>query len=74
MEKQKRGSTKIKLNHALDNIGNPIDACLPPSRPSLTNYALENGGYLTMIKVSVFSNDLCFQGAGADIHRPKRPT
>ena len=41
MEIQKRGGTKIILNHALDMIENPSEACLPPSRPSLTSYALE---------------------------------
>jgi hypothetical protein len=44
-------------NHTLDNVGNPNDACLPPSRPSLTSYALETGETLRMIRVSVFSND-----------------
>ena len=39
-------------------IGNPSEACLPPSRPSLTSYALEYDGALRMIMVSVFSNDL----------------
>ena len=58
MEIHKRGGTKIIPNHALDKIKNPSEACLPPSRPSLTSYALEYGGALRMIKVSVFSNDL----------------
>ena len=58
MEVQKRGGTKIIPNHALDKIGNPSEACLPPSRSSLTSYALEYGGALTMIRVSIFSNDL----------------
>ena len=59
-------------NHALDTIGNPSEACLPPSRPSLTSYALEYGGALRMIRVSIFSNDLCFRGmAGAGIYRPE---
>jgi hypothetical protein len=31
---------------------------LPPSRPSLTSYALETRGTLRMIRVSIFSNDL----------------
>ena len=43
-------------------IRNPSEACLPPSRPSLTSYALEYGGALRMIRVSVFSNDLLPQG------------
>ena len=59
MEIQKRGrGTKIIPNHALDMIGNPSEACLPPSRSSLTRYALEYGGILRMIMVSVFSNNL----------------
>ena len=39
-------------------IGNPSKAGLPPSRPSITSYALEYAGALRMIRVSVFSNDL----------------
>jgi hypothetical protein len=58
MEIQKRGGTKIIPNHTLDKIENPREACLPPSRPSLTSYALEYDGALRMIRVSVFSNDL----------------
>ena len=59
MEIQKReGGTKIIPNHALEKIRNPSEACLPPSRPSLTSYALEYGGALRMIRVSIFSNDL----------------
>ena len=58
MEIQKKGGTKIITNHALDTIGNPSEACLPPSRPSQTSYALEYGRALRMIWVSVFSNDL----------------
>ena len=56
---QKRGGTKIIPNHALDKIRNLSEACLPPYRPSLTSYALEYGGALRMISISVFSNDLC---------------
>ena len=41
MEIQKREGTKIIPIHALDMIRNPSEACLPPSRPSLTSYALE---------------------------------
>ena len=41
MEIQKRGGTKIISNHTLDTIRIPSKACLPPSRPSLTSYALE---------------------------------
>ena len=58
MEIQKRGGTKIIPNHALDTIINPSEACLLPSRPILTSYALEYGRALRMIWVSVFSNDL----------------
>ena len=58
MEIQKRGGTKIIPNHALDTIGNPSEAWLPPSKPSQTSYALEYGGALRMIRVSAFSNDL----------------
>jgi hypothetical protein len=39
--------------------------CLPLSRPSLTSYALETRGALRMIRVSVFSNDLCLKGLGS---------
>ena len=41
MEIQKREGTRIISNHALDTIGNPSEACLAPSRPNLTSYALE---------------------------------
>ena len=58
MEVQKRGGTKTIPNHALDKIGNPSEAYLPPSRPSLTSYALEYAGAQRMIRVSIFSNDL----------------
>ena len=57
MEIQKKGGTKIIPNHALNMIRNPSEACLPPSRPSLTRYALKYGGALRMIRVSVFSSD-----------------
>ena len=71
----KERGIKIIPNHALDMFGNPSEACLPPSRPSLTRYALEYGGALRMIRVSIFSNDLCHMGrAEADIYRPKRST
>ena len=55
-------------------IENPSEAYLPPSRPSLTSYALEYGGALRMIRVFVFSNDFdAFRGvAGADIYRQER--
>ena len=62
MEVQKRGGTKIIPNHAFDTIGNLSEACLPPSRPSLTSYALEYGRALRMIRVFVFSNDLMPSG------------
>jgi hypothetical protein len=62
MEIQKTGGTQIIPNHALDKIGNPSEAYLPPSIPNLTSYALEYGGALRMIRVSIFSNDLCIRG------------
>jgi hypothetical protein len=58
MEIQQERGTKIIPKHALDNVRNPSEACLPPSRPSLTSYALEYRGALRMIRVYVFSNDL----------------
>ena len=66
MEVQKRGGTKIIPNHALDMIQDPSEAYLPPTRSSLTSYALEYAGALRMVRVSVFSNDLCniSQGGG----------
>ena len=79
MEVQNRGGTKIISNHALDKIKNPSKACLPPSRPSLTSHALEYGGALRMIGVSIYSNDLMTRVlpggvAGADIYRLERPS
>jgi hypothetical protein len=74
MEIQKRGGTKIIPNHALDKIENPSEACLPPFRPSLTSYALEYGGALRMIRVSIFSNDLMPQGAEPGIYSPEHLT
>jgi hypothetical protein len=62
MEIQKRGGIKIIPNYALDKIRNPSEVCLPPSRSSLTSYTLEYGGALRMIRVFVFSNDLCLRG------------
>jgi hypothetical protein len=56
MERQKRGVAKIIPNHALDKIGNPSKAYLPPSRPILTSYALEYGGALRMIRVSIVTS------------------
>ena len=64
MRDTKERGTKIIPNHALDTIGNPSEAFLPPSRPSLTSYALEYGGALRMIRVSIFSNDLCLREGG----------
>ena len=58
MRDTKERGTKIIPNHALDKIRNPREACLPPSRPSLTSYTLEYGGALRMIRVYVFLNDL----------------
>jgi hypothetical protein len=74
MEIQKRGGTNVIPNHTLDNVGNPIEACLPPSRPSLTCYALEYGGALRKIRVSVFSNDFMPQGIRAWLYSPKLAT
>ena len=75
MEVQKRGLTKIIPNHALDTIGNPSEACLPPSRSNLTSYALKYGGAPRMIRVSIFSNDLMTRVmprvAGAGIYSSK---
>jgi hypothetical protein len=64
MEIQRERGTRIIPNHALDNVGNPSKACLPPSRPSLTSYTLEYRGALKMIRISIFSNDLMPQGTG----------
>ena len=64
MKIQKRGGTKIIPNHALDKIRNPSEACLPPSRTSLTSYALEYDGALRMIRVFVSSNDLSMPQGG----------
>ena len=80
MKVQKRGGTKIIPNHALDKIRNPSEACLPPSRPTLTSYAIKYGGALRIIRVSVFSNDLmtsdvCLgEEAGAGLYSPEGPT
>jgi hypothetical protein len=41
---------------------NQAKICLPPSRPSLTSYALETRGALRMIRVSIFSKWLIPQG------------
>ena len=76
---RKERGTKIIPNHALDKIGNPSEACLPPSRPSLTNYALEYGGALRVIRVSIFSNDLMTRvmpgsKAGAGLYSLEGPT
>ena len=64
----------------LPNFGvnwNSSEGCLPPSRPSLTSYALEYDGALRMIRVSIFSNDLMTGDASggvarAVIYRPER--
>ena len=74
MEIQKeRGGTKSIPNHTLDMLGNPSEACLPPSRPSLTSYAQEYDGALRMIRVSIFSNDLMPLGGQGLIYRPESP-
>ena len=76
IEIQKRWGTKIIPNHAFDKIRNPRETRLPPSRPSLTSYALEYGGALMMIRVYVFLNDFnCLRGwqglvyIGRSVHR-----
>jgi hypothetical protein len=71
IEIQRERGTRIIQNHALDNVVNPSEACLPPSRPSLTSYALEYDGALRKIKISVFSNDLMPQGGRAWLYSPK---
>ena len=58
MKIQKRGGTKLIPNHTLDKIRNPSEACLSPSIPNLTSYALEYGGVLRIIRVFVSLNDL----------------
>jgi hypothetical protein len=64
MEIQQERGTRIIPNHSIDNVRNRSEDYLPPSRPSLTRYALEYGGALRMISVSIFSNDLMPQGGG----------
>jgi hypothetical protein len=54
MEIQRERGTKIIPNHALDNVGNPSEAYLPPSRPRLPSYTLEYREALRMIRVSFF--------------------
>ena len=77
MSDTKERGTKIIPNHALNTIRNPRETYLPPSRPSLTSYALEYGGVLRMIRVFVFSNDLMTRDyilgvAGAGMYRLER--
>ena len=67
MRDTKERGTKIIPNHTLDKIGNPKEACLPPSRPTLTSYALEYGRALRMIRVSFFSNDLCLLRGASNV-------
>jgi hypothetical protein len=74
MEIQRERGIKIIPNHALDNVENPSEACLPPSRPSLTSYALEYKGALRMIRVSIFSNDFMPQGGRAWLYSPELAT
>jgi hypothetical protein len=64
MEIQQERGTRIIPNHALDNVRNRSEYCLPPSRPSLARYALEYGGALRMIRISIFSSDLMPQEGG----------
>ena len=74
MRDTKERGYKIIPNHALDTIRNPSETSLPPSRPSLTSYALEYSGALRMIRVYVFSNDLMPSGGTrVDIYWPERP-
>jgi hypothetical protein len=69
--KGKRGA-RIILNQALDNVRNPSEACLPPSRPSLISYALKTRGALRMIRVSTFSNDFYLrEGAKVSLYNPE---
>jgi hypothetical protein len=74
MKIQRERGTKIIPNQALDNVGNPSETCLPPSRPSLTSYALEYRGALRTIRVSVFSNDFMPQGSRAWLYSPELAT
>jgi hypothetical protein len=74
MEIQREKGTRIIPYHAHDNVGNPSEDYLPPSRPSLTSYALEYGGALRMIRVSVFSNDLMPQQDRAWLYSPELAT
>jgi hypothetical protein len=50
--------------------------CLPPSRHSLTSYALENRGALRILGFlaldDLISNDLMAQGAGVSLYIAKR--
>jgi hypothetical protein len=74
MEIQRERGTKIIPNHSLDNVRNPSEACLPPSRPILTSYVLEYRGALRMIRVSVFLNNLMPQGGRAWLYSPELAT
>jgi hypothetical protein len=74
MEIQRERGIKIIPNHALDSVGNLSEACFPPSRPSLTSYALEYKGALRMIRVSIFSNDLMPQRGRTCLYSPKLAT
>jgi hypothetical protein len=58
MEIQRREGYKKTMS------GIQAKICLPPSRPSLTRYALETRGALRMIRVSIFLNDFMPHGGG----------
>ena len=58
-KKDTRGYTKPRSWQDLES-----KRSLPSSGPSLASYALEYGGALRMIRVSVFSDDLMPQGGG----------
>jgi hypothetical protein len=52
--------------------------CLPPSRPSLTSYALETRGAMRILEFlaldDLISNDLMPQGVGVSLYSPEGPT
>jgi hypothetical protein len=62
MEIHERGVQRLYKTTLLTMLGIQANIYLPPSRPSLTSYALETRGALMMIRVFVFSNDLCLKG------------
>jgi hypothetical protein len=62
MEIQRERGTRIILNQGLDDVENPSEDCLPPSRPSLTGYALGTRGAMRILGFlaldDLISNDL----------------